>query len=81
MKRLDTPLIMPLYDSQKDELKKFNVSTQSTMVVFKNAKEVARSVGDTPGYHQQRPVVQNHLLEQDTGPGTNRSCELSRAIQ
>lgn len=35
------------FDSQKEVLKKFKVSTQSTMIVFKDAKEVARSVGDT----------------------------------
>lgn len=35
------------YDSQKDVLKKFNVSTQSTILVFKQGKEVGRSTGQT----------------------------------
>lgn len=43
----DVTMLTVDFDSQKDALKKFKVSAQSTMVVFKNAKEVARSVGDT----------------------------------
>lgn len=43
----DVTLMTVDFDSQKDVLKKFKVTTQSTIVVFKNAKEVARSVGDT----------------------------------
>ncbi|GGE88077.1 thioredoxin family protein [Massilia psychrophila] len=43
----DVTLMTVDFDSQKDVLKKFNVTSQSTMVVFKAAKEVARSVGDT----------------------------------
>ena len=35
------------FDSQKDLLKKFNVTMQSTMIAFKGGKEVGRSVGDT----------------------------------
>lgn len=35
------------FDGQKDVLKAFNVSKQSTLIVFKGAKEVGRSTGDT----------------------------------
>jgi thioredoxin 1 len=35
------------FDSQKEALKKFNISRQSTIVVFKEGKEVARSIGAT----------------------------------
>jgi thiol-disulfide isomerase/thioredoxin len=35
------------FDSQKDVLAKFRVTTQSTMIVFKDAKEVDRQVGQT----------------------------------
>lgn len=35
------------FDGQKDVLKIFNVSKQSTLIVFKGKKEVARSTGDT----------------------------------
>ncbi len=35
------------YDSQKEALKKFNMSRQSTLVVFKEGKEVSRSIGAT----------------------------------
>jgi thioredoxin 1 len=35
------------FDSQKEVLKKFNISRQSTLVVFKEGKEVARSIGST----------------------------------
>lgn len=35
------------FDSQKDILKKLNVSIQSTLILFKGGKEVARSTGDT----------------------------------
>lgn len=35
------------FDSQKDILKKLNVSKQSTLILFKGGKEVARSIGDT----------------------------------
>ncbi|CAN7358703.1 thioredoxin family protein [Neorhizobium tomejilense] len=33
------------FDSQKDVLKKLRVQSQSTMVLFKNGKEIDRSVG------------------------------------
>jgi thioredoxin 1 len=33
------------FDSQKDVLKKLKVQSQSTMVLFKNGKEIGRSVG------------------------------------
>jgi thioredoxin 1 len=35
------------FDGQKDVLKKFNVSKQSTLILFKGDKEVTRSTGDT----------------------------------
>ena len=35
------------FDSQKEVLKEFNVSTQSTIIVFKQGKEVGRSAGKT----------------------------------
>ena len=35
------------FDSQKDVCEKFGVQTQSTLIVFKDGKEVGRSVGDT----------------------------------
>ncbi len=35
------------FDSQKDVLKVFNVSKQSTLIVFKGLKEMGRSTGDT----------------------------------
>jgi len=35
------------FDSQKYSLKKFNVSKQSTLILFKGGREVARSTGDT----------------------------------
>lgn len=35
------------YDTQKGALKKLNVSKQSTLIVFKGAKETGRSTGDT----------------------------------
>jgi thiol-disulfide isomerase/thioredoxin len=35
------------FDSQKDVLKSFNVQMQSTLIVFKDGKEVGRSTGDT----------------------------------
>lgn len=34
------------FDTQKDVLSEFNVTTQSTIIVFKNGKEITRSVGD-----------------------------------
>ena len=35
------------FDSQKDLLKTFKVTMQSTMIAFKGGKEVGRSVGDS----------------------------------
>jgi len=35
------------FDSAKDVLKKFRVQYQSTLIVFKGSKEVARSTGET----------------------------------
>jgi thioredoxin 1 len=35
------------FDSQKDVLKTFNVSKQSTLIVYKGLKEMGRSTGDT----------------------------------
>lgn len=35
------------FDSQKDALKTFNVSKQSTLIVYKGSKEMGRSTGDT----------------------------------
>lgn len=35
------------FDSQKDVLKAFNVSKQSTLIVYKGLKEMGRSTGDT----------------------------------
>ena len=35
------------FDDQKDEVRNFGARVQSTLIVFKGAKEVGRSVGDT----------------------------------
>jgi thioredoxin 1 len=35
------------FDSQKDALRMFGVQRQSTLIVFKGATEIGRSVGDT----------------------------------
>jgi thioredoxin 1 len=35
------------FDAQKDEVRNFKASIQSTLITFKGAVEVARSVGDT----------------------------------
>lgn len=35
------------FDNQKDLLRKFRVTTQSTLITFKGSKEVGRSTGDT----------------------------------
>ncbi|OQW58447.1 MAG: thiol reductase thioredoxin [Proteobacteria bacterium SG_bin9] len=35
------------YDQQKQVLREFNAQAQSTLIVFKGASEVGRSVGDT----------------------------------
>ena len=35
------------FDSQKDVVRQFKATTQSTLIVFKGATETGRSVGDT----------------------------------
>jgi thioredoxin-like negative regulator of GroEL len=35
------------YDNQKELLKALKVRSQSTIIVYKNGKEVARATGDT----------------------------------
>ncbi len=35
------------FDSQKDALRRLNVQQQSTLIVYKGGKEVARSTGET----------------------------------
>ena len=35
------------FDSQKDEVRAMGAQTQSTLIAFKGAQEMARSVGDT----------------------------------
>jgi len=43
----DVTLMTIDFDANKPALKKFKVGMQSTLVAFKGAKEVGRSVGDT----------------------------------
>jgi len=43
----DVTLMTIDFDANKPTLKQFKVSMQSTLVAFKGAKEVGRSVGDT----------------------------------
>lgn len=43
----DVTLLMIDFDTEKATLKKFKVTMQSTLVGFKGAREVGRSVGDT----------------------------------
>ena len=43
------------YDTQKDLVKKFNVMRQSTLIVFKGANEVDRTVGQT----QAAPITES----------------------
>lgn len=43
----DVTLMTLDFDADKPTLKKFKVAMQSTLVAFKGAKEVGRSVGDT----------------------------------
>lgn len=43
----DVTLLTLDFDTDKPTLKKFKVTMQSTLVAFKGAKEVGRSVGDT----------------------------------
>jgi thioredoxin 1 len=35
------------FDRQKDALRRFNAQKQSTLIVFRGTKEIARSLGDT----------------------------------
>lgn len=35
------------FDNQKDIVRALHVSIQSTLIIFKNGKEIARSLGDT----------------------------------
>ncbi len=46
-KGLDLTILKVDYDTEKDLKKRFAVRTQSTMVVLKGSKEVARLAGDT----------------------------------
>lgn len=46
-KGLDLTILTVNYDTEKELKKRFNVRTQSTMVVLKGTKEVARLAGDT----------------------------------
>jgi thioredoxin 1 len=46
-KGLDLAILTVNYDTEKELKKRFNVRTQSTMVVLKGTKEVARLAGDT----------------------------------
>lgn len=43
----DVTLLTVDFDTDQAALKRFKVRSQSTLVAFKGAKEVARSVGDT----------------------------------
>lgn len=43
----DVTLMNIDFDANKPTLKKFKIAMQSTLVAFKGAKEVGRSVGDT----------------------------------
>lgn len=46
-KGLDLTVLTVNYDTEKDLKKRFNIRVQSTMMVLKGAKEVARLAGDT----------------------------------
>jgi thiol-disulfide isomerase/thioredoxin len=46
-KGLDLTVLTVNYDTEKDLKKRFNVRAQSTMVVLKGSKEVARLTGET----------------------------------
>ncbi|WP_321790320.1 thioredoxin family protein [Burkholderia pyrrocinia] len=43
----DVTVLTVDFDSNKTALKKFKIGTQSTLVAFKGASELARSVGET----------------------------------
>jgi thioredoxin 1 len=44
---LNLTVLVANYDTEKDLKRRFKVNAQSTLVVLKGTKEVARSVGDT----------------------------------
>ena len=46
-KGLDLTILTANYDTEKDLKRRFNVNSQSTLVVLKGKKEAARLVGDT----------------------------------
>lgn len=46
-KNKDMVMLRVNFDTQLNVLKAFNVQSQSTLIVFKGAKETGRSVGDT----------------------------------
>ena len=52
------------FDRQKDVMRRFNARVQSTLIVFRGAKEVGRSVGET------QPEWVEDLLEKTLGAGT-----------
>ena len=52
------------FDRQKDVMRRFNARVQSTLIVFRGAKEVGRSVGET------QPEWIEDLLEKTLGSGT-----------
>jgi thioredoxin-like negative regulator of GroEL len=49
------------FDAQKDVVRRFHATEQSTLIAFKGSREVARSVGDT-----REPSIQQ-LLRAATG--------------
>lgn len=46
-KSLDLTVLVANYDTEKDLKRRFNVRTQSTLVVLKGSQEVARLAGDS----------------------------------
>lgn len=48
------------FDADKPVLKKFKVTTQSTMIAFKGRTEVGRSVGDTNGESIEALIKKAH---------------------
>jgi len=46
-KGLDLTILTANYDTEKDLKRRFKINSQSTLVVLKGQKEVARLVGDT----------------------------------
>ena len=55
------------FDTQKDVMRKFHASVQSTLIVFRGAKEVGRSVGET------QPEWIDDLLEKTLANGSSAS--------